>query len=146
MRGPPSNSHYLIITFTAFTMSFTTGNSNLTPACFFPQVTSTHRHTQYTLDHAVGTIPQVENCSFDKAFGSNGQYPNPPEVCYDGIWFRRIDVLIGLFRSSIVCWRERFKWGRLHKTFDVGIKICYANVLMTTVFGDGAFSLQRSYI
>jgi len=70
-----------------FTMSFATNNSNLMPAHFFPQVTSTHGCAQYTLDHAVGAISQVENCSFDKAFDGNDQYPHPPEVCYDDVWF-----------------------------------------------------------
>jgi len=42
-------------------MSFATDNSNLMPAHFFPRVTGNHGCATYMLDHAVGTITQVEN-------------------------------------------------------------------------------------
>jgi len=75
-------------------MQFATDNSNQTPASFYPRVTGTHGHAHYTLDHAVGTITQVENRSFDKAFDGNSHYPLPSEVSDGVIGFREEDAML----------------------------------------------------
>jgi len=52
----------------------------------------------------MGTITQVENRSFDKAFNGNGCYPQPSEVSNGGIGFGEEDVDIdSCFRLLTVC-------------------------------------------
>jgi len=71
-KGPPSNSHHLFYHFT-MSRSFQTDNSNLTHQHLYPRVTDPHSTTSYSLDSAVGTITQIDNCSYEHAF--NGQSP-----------------------------------------------------------------------
>ena len=138
---------YPIIVFTTFTMQFATNNSNQTPAQLFPQVTGTYGRMHYTLDHAMRTITQVENWSFDKAFNGNGHYPQPSEVSNGEVGFGEKDVDINYcFRLLTIYWRGRSRWEHQYKTFIVGIRTLSMNALAMIRSGNGAFVLLRSCI
>jgi len=52
----------------------------------------------------MGTITQVENQSFDKAFDGNSHYPQPSEVSNDEVGFGEEEADIDYcFRLSTVC-------------------------------------------
>ena len=61
--------------------NFATDMSNRPASSLFPSITGVHPRTSYSLDHAVGTITQVDNRIFDKSFDSSGRYPSNTQVC-----------------------------------------------------------------
>jgi len=57
--------------------------SNRVPASLYPKVTGQHSRASYSLDHAVGTITQVDTRTFDQSFNKMGPYPSGQQVRND---------------------------------------------------------------
>jgi len=55
---------------------FATDMSNCTPASLYLKVVRQYSHTLYTLNHAVGTITQVNTRTFNQSFNKMGPYPS----------------------------------------------------------------------
>ena len=53
---------------------FQTDNSNLTHQHLYPRVIGARATTHYSLDHAVGTITQIDNRKYEHAFNGQGPY------------------------------------------------------------------------
>jgi len=66
---------------TAILDMFTTDISNCVPASLYPKVVGQHSRTSYTLDHAVGSITQMDTQTFDQSFNKMGPYPSAQQVC-----------------------------------------------------------------
>jgi len=75
-EGPPSK----FPSSTIMPPRFGTDNSNLPLSSLYPRVIGNKTQGSYDLTHAVGTITQIDKCSFDKAFDGNGRYPTNREV------------------------------------------------------------------
>ena len=57
--------------------------SNHVPASLYPKVIGQHSRASYCLDHAVGTINQVDTRTFNQSFNKMGPYPSAQQVCND---------------------------------------------------------------
>ena len=60
--------------------NFDSDMSNRLASSLFPRITGVHPRTSFSLERAVGTISQVDNCIFNKAFDSTGRYPSNTQV------------------------------------------------------------------
>ena len=72
--------HHIPTIFSAFPNMFSADMSNRTTASLFPRVTGNHAKTSYSLEHAVGTITQIDNRIFDKGFDGHPTYPTNQRV------------------------------------------------------------------
>ena len=54
--------------------------SNRVPASLYPKVIGQHSRASYSLDHAVGTITQVDTRTFNQSFNKMGPYPSAQQV------------------------------------------------------------------
>jgi len=64
--------------------------SNRVPASLYPKVIGQHSRASFTLDHAVGSITQINTRKFDNSFNKMGPYPSADQVRND------LYILIGL--------------------------------------------------
>ena len=75
---------------------FATDMSNRVPTSLYPKVVGQHSRASYTLDHAVGTITQMDTQTFNQSFNKMGPYPSAQQVCND------CRVLRGLLMDGII--------------------------------------------
>jgi len=69
---------------------FATDMSNCIPASLYPKIVSQHSRALYSLDHAVGTITQIDTWNFDQSFNKMGPYPSGQQV-YNSLIAGRVD-------------------------------------------------------